>query len=279
MRGPEFLDQARSVKFQTDMADYINLADLRGLRITLPPARDQRAIAEVLGALDDKIESNRRRADVAESILDVLAASWNGVPGVPLGELAVPERETCAPADVGGTPVDHYSLPAFDATRLPERTRGDTIKSNKLVLKGERVLVSRLNPATNRTWFAVPEPGVLAAASTEFLVLRPATGSGAGPLWLAVRDELFRSELSRRATGTSGSHQRVRPDDVLSIEVPDVRTLEQEVVDESESLLRLAHDTRVESRTLAEIRDVLLPELLSGCLRVPMAKEVADAAT
>lgn len=74
-RGSEFRGQATGVKSQTDMADYINLADVRGLRIALPSKPDQQGIAEVLGALDDRIDSNRRRAAVAESLLDVLASA------------------------------------------------------------------------------------------------------------------------------------------------------------------------------------------------------------
>ena len=47
------------------MAPYINLADIRVASITLPPLVEQRAIAEVLGALDDKIAANaRHRRDV-----------------------------------------------------------------------------------------------------------------------------------------------------------------------------------------------------------------------
>jgi type I restriction enzyme S subunit len=87
--------------------------------------------------------------------------------------------------------------------------------SAKLRVDQPSVLVSRLNPMTNRTWFAVPEPGLTAGCSTEFLVLKPKDGVTLGPLWLAVRDEGFRSLLAQRVTGTSGSHQRVKPQDAL----------------------------------------------------------------
>ncbi len=124
---------------------------------------------------------------------------------VPLDELVEVDRTSCTPASYGETLIDHFSLPAFDASRLSDRTPGESIKSNKLVVANDSVLVSRLNPSTNRTWFAVPDPGIVAAASTEFMVLRPTQGVGIGALWLAVRDDYFRSELARRATGTSGS--------------------------------------------------------------------------
>jgi type I restriction enzyme S subunit len=257
----------------------IYFPEAKAFHVLLPRVEEQRTIAGVLGVLDDKIESNRRRAEVAESLLDVLAAASVGSELVALRELVEVDRVSCTPASSGETLIDHFSLPAFDSRRLPERTTGTSIKSNKLVVRAESVLLSRLNPGTNRTWFAVPSPGVLAAASTEFMVLRPASGVSLGGLWLAVRDECFRTELARRATGTSGSHQRVRPDDVLSMEVPDVRLLAAEAAGEAEELMRLVHQARTESAMLASLRDVLLPELLSGRLRVPITDEPAGAVT
>ena len=68
-RSREFRDQATALKSQTDMADYINLADIRGLRLTLPTPASQRAVADVLGVLDDKIEANRRLVKTADALI------------------------------------------------------------------------------------------------------------------------------------------------------------------------------------------------------------------
>ena len=59
LSSPEFTDQAGYLKSSTDMAPYISLRDLASTRIELPPLPTQRAIAEVLGALDDKIAANQ----------------------------------------------------------------------------------------------------------------------------------------------------------------------------------------------------------------------------
>jgi len=53
-----------------------NKTDLRSLRIPLPPLSDQRAIAETLGSLDDKIDLNRRMSDTLESMARALFKSW-----------------------------------------------------------------------------------------------------------------------------------------------------------------------------------------------------------
>lgn len=68
MCGAEFRRQIAGVKGQTDMADYVSLADQRQMTITLPPTSIQRAIASVLTALDDKIEANRRTALTLERL-------------------------------------------------------------------------------------------------------------------------------------------------------------------------------------------------------------------
>jgi type I restriction enzyme S subunit len=49
---------------------------LRTLRIPLPPLPEQRAIAQILGALDDKIELNRRMNETLEAIARALFKSW-----------------------------------------------------------------------------------------------------------------------------------------------------------------------------------------------------------
>gem|GEM_PF-4385480 len=46
----------------------INLRDLRNVKVPLPPLPEQRAIASILGSLDDKIECNRRMNQTLESM-------------------------------------------------------------------------------------------------------------------------------------------------------------------------------------------------------------------
>src|SRR5258706_1936397 len=53
-----------------------NVAYLRTFPILLPPVREQRAIAHILGTLDDKIELNRRMGETLEAIARALFKSW-----------------------------------------------------------------------------------------------------------------------------------------------------------------------------------------------------------
>jgi len=54
----------------------LNSDELKALEVVLPPEPEQRAIAHVLGTLDDKIELNRRMNETLEAIARALYKSW-----------------------------------------------------------------------------------------------------------------------------------------------------------------------------------------------------------
>ncbi|WP_152050803.1 restriction endonuclease subunit S [Tautonia marina] len=75
-RGREFEGQLSSMKTSTDMAPYLSLVDQKRLHITLPPIDQQREIAAILGALDDKIDLNRRMNGTLEGMARAVFRSW-----------------------------------------------------------------------------------------------------------------------------------------------------------------------------------------------------------
>jgi type I restriction enzyme, S subunit len=58
------------------VAERLNLPTIRGLPVALPPLSGQRAIAHILGTLDDKIELNRLMNETLEAMARVLFKSW-----------------------------------------------------------------------------------------------------------------------------------------------------------------------------------------------------------
>ncbi len=76
MSGREFFVQFKGVAGQTDMAEYVSLSDQRRMHITLPTLAEQRAIAHILGTLDDRIELNRRMSETLEAMARALFRSW-----------------------------------------------------------------------------------------------------------------------------------------------------------------------------------------------------------
>jgi type I restriction enzyme S subunit len=251
------------------------------LELPLPPLDVQRAIATTLGSLDDKIESNKRLIINLKLLLDSYSGKVSEeLPVVTLKDIANSQRKTINPSKLGKTKVDLYSLPAFDADARPEYVSAATIMSNKFQICESSILLSRLNPRINRTWWVEPDIHVPALASTEFLILT--TQAGANPvelssIWLAVRDRHFRDELRHRVTGTSGSHQRVRPEDVMTIDVPDFSKISAILKETVFTLLQQIEQLRIESDRLVSLRDTLLPELLSGQIRVSAQKDEGAA--
>ena len=58
------------------VAERLNLPTIRALPVLIPPLAEQKAIAAVLGALDDKIELNRRMNATLEAMARALFQSW-----------------------------------------------------------------------------------------------------------------------------------------------------------------------------------------------------------
>lgn len=75
-RSRQFREQLAGLAGSTDMAPYLSLVDQRRLKITLPTAEEQRAIAHILGTLDDKIELNRRMNGALEAMARAVFQSW-----------------------------------------------------------------------------------------------------------------------------------------------------------------------------------------------------------
>ncbi len=78
-------------------------------------------------------------------------------------------------------------------------------------------------------------------------------------------------------TGTSGSHQRVKPEDLLGMDVvvPGKACILQ-FSETSKPLYRRMAQNLEQSRTLAATRDALLPKLLSGEIRVKDAEKMLE---
>ncbi|MBI5820323.1 MAG: restriction endonuclease subunit S [Verrucomicrobia bacterium] len=77
LKSAEFQSNLDAVKTHGAMvADYVSLSDQRLFKLTFPLIAEQKAIAAVLGALDDKIELNRRMNATLEAMARALFQSW-----------------------------------------------------------------------------------------------------------------------------------------------------------------------------------------------------------
>ena len=76
MCSQEFVQQWYSRKGETDMADYVSLTAQRDFFVVLPPIEEQRAIGRILGALDERIELNRQMSHTLEATAHAIFKSW-----------------------------------------------------------------------------------------------------------------------------------------------------------------------------------------------------------
>lgn len=85
LNSPVMAEHVRGFREGT-VAERLNMSVIRGLPIAVPPLAEQGAIASMLGALDDKIELNRRMNETLEAMSQALFKSWfidptaNGLP-------------------------------------------------------------------------------------------------------------------------------------------------------------------------------------------------------
>jgi hypothetical protein len=196
-QSEDFRNQLAGLSASTDMAPYLSLIDQKRLKIALPSIHEQRAIGRFLGALDDKIELNRRMNETLETMARALFKSWfvdfdpirakaegrdpalpksiaNLFParliGSELGE--IPEgwevgslervaelvRIQTNPFETPEHVFSHCSIPAFDNGQLPLEEAGIAIKSMKFCVVTGTVLFSKLNPTIERVWLVDPQP-------------------------------------------------------------------------------------------------------------------------
>lgn len=295
----------------------LNKSAFGQLEISLPPLPEQRAIAAVLGALDDKIEQNRRTARVLERLARAIFRAWfvdfepvkakaagaSGFPSMPrevfdalptrfvdseigpvpegwevgaVGDLAALSKVQVKPQENPQEVFDHFSIPAFDAGMHPVVEPGSAIKSNKFLVAEGCVLLSKLNPRIPRVWLPPLARERRQISSTEFLVFTPISSADRHYLYCQFRERAFRDEIAQGASGTSNSHQRVRPNYLLGkrVVVPS-STIRDGFGRAADPLFELAAANHAESTKLAEMRDCLLPKLLSGEVRVRDAERLA----
>ena len=166
-------------------------------------------------------------------------------------------------------PFCHYSIPAYDKNMLPKIELGQNIKSIKIRVKENTVLISRINPENNRVWLVDMKPDERAICSTEFLVLEPKPSFSRNYIYCLALTNKFREQIKSLVTGTSKSHQRAPASAIMCLEtiIPTPAILRSFELYTSDMLNQILVNRR-EIQTLSELRDTLLPKLLSGEIRV-----------
>jgi len=253
----------------------LNKSDFEKIDILLPSLPEQKAIAAILSSLDDKIDLLHRQNKTLESIAETLFRQWfieevqDNWEEYSVSDFADHVKENVVPAKSKSEYYHHYSLPAFDEGKRPTLELGSEILSNKYKVVEHSILVSKLNPKVPRIWPVSSLPSKNSICSTEFQVLKPKNIKLYGYLLFLLRSNDAVDALSMAASGTSGSHQRVRPEDIFNIKtsLPSLARAEQYSNMVMPGIAKTSSN-QIQIQSLEKLRDTLLPKLMSGEVRV-----------
>jgi type I restriction enzyme S subunit len=253
----------------------LNTGILAAVPVRVPEPHVQTAIAEVLGALDDKIAANAGLATAVDDLLGALfdrlssAAPWGCLQGIAHVNRASTKPQaggTLRYLDIASVGTGNYELPEPIAWgEAPGRAR-------RILGRGDTVW-STVRP-NRRSHALVLDRSSRLVASTGLAVLTPRSDDFAF-VYEATRTKKFLAFLEAAAEGSA--YPAVRAERFLDAPVPRVADADRLVFERVAAPLReRVHAATAESRTLTKLRDALLPQLMSGKIRVKDAEGVVE---
>lgn len=281
-------------------AQGIRQSELRLVEFEFPPLPLQEAVAETLGALDDKIDSNRRLAGLLEEtaatlfrgrfiefagVTDLVDSELGPIPRgwrvCRLGDVVTVLRRGIGPkyVDAGGVCVlNQKCVRDFRIVSGPSR-RHDAQKKRiegREIAPGDTLInstgVGTLGRLAQVRYLS--EPTIVDSHVTVVRADEDVIRSD----YLAMA--LFAAQPTIEALGEGSTGQtelsRARLGE-LAIVVPPL-VAQDEYLQVAQPLRLRSDGAERESTVLAEIRDTLLPKLVSGEIRVREAEEIVDAA-
>ena len=240
---------------------------LETLKLPLPPYDEQKKIAAILSALDEKIAINREINDNLEqqafSVFDNLIANAENNDRTVSDYAFLNPKRTLAKNQVARS-IDMSQLSTSGA--FPSSWEMKPFNGGMRFTNGD-TLLARITPCleNGKTAFIdFLDDGEVAFGSTEYIVLAPKNDTPPEMLYCLARYPAFVDYAVKNMNGSSG-RQRVSAETVGQYRLPlfDKHSLVlfKEVV--SPMFLKMRYNS-LENMRLAELRDALLPKLMSG---------------
>ncbi len=287
---------------------HFNVASAKTMEIPLPPIQEQKSIAHILSTLDDKIELNRKTNETLEAMAKALFKSWF-VDFDPVRAKAE-GRPTGLPAEISDLFPDSFE--DSELGEIPSGWRVDSLYSVASVIYGAPFSSSLFNgegggiPVARIRDLPGESPGVF---TTEFhpkgTMISPGDivvgmdGEFRAYLWggeecwmnqrvckfipneksttCFLRESIHKPlmDVERSETATTVIHLGKGDIDGFRVIVPS-----PEILGIFSSVTTPLYEEVVankkQTRVLANIRDVLLPKLISGEIRIPDAEKMLE---
>lgn len=291
---------------------YLTVEVLSSLSFHLPSLSHQRTIAHILGTLDDKIEINRQMNETLEERVRAIFKSWfvNFDPVKAKMEGCKPlcmDTETAAlfPSAFQNTPqgripegwkVETLDEVAENIKRSVKATEIDSdefyiglehmprrnialfqwktaaeISSNKYRFKKGEILFGKLRPYFHKVGVA-PLDGI---CSTDILVIKPVNPEWFGIVLGLVSSDNFVAYTHAYSTGTRMPRTNWQDMSKYQIVLPKVE-IARKFTEFIQPLIERIIENIHQSSTLFQIRDTLLPKLLSGEICVDAASKILE---
>ena len=307
LQSPHFAGYVETSTIQTGVP-HINLRILRSAPAIWPEKDEQCRIASVLAALDDRIQLNRRMNDTLEAMARGIFRDWfvdfgpTRAKAEGRAPYLVPELWELFPIAIGEIPEGwkagkvsdialnirdgrgaddvpdderYVGLEHFDRRRLTlwRCGSGSEVTSNKSGFQTGDLLFGKLRPYFHKVAIA-PFAGV---CSTDVLVIRPKSPDVACLVYLALSESAVIDFVTNASTGTRMPRTNWNTLASYRMAVPDGSIAREfhKIVSPMVQRMTLAAE---EAGTLAELRDLLLPRLILGKLRVGDAEKMVAAA-
>ena len=259
------------------------------VELPLPPLAEQKAIAAVLGALDDKIELNRRMNATLEAMARALFQSWF-VDFDPVR--AKQEGRKPTGMDDATAALFPDSFRESELGEIPDGWEVVSLETLASIRGGKQLPTEACLPVGSGTFKVYGANGIMgcAASSTHdgFVIAFGRVGAYCGSIHWSLNGAWINNNASAVVpfewptytlqsmlnidfnSMRTGSAQPFIPNGSLALArvLRPTRPIADAFCRIVEPLRRLQADNEEQSRTLATLRDTLLPKLLSGELRV-----------
>lgn len=312
-RHPGFRAFAKGRMEGTSGRQRVSWQALASYEIAEIDKTDRREIGSVLASLDNRIAANCRVNDTIEAIARALFKDWfvdfgpvrakmdgrqplgltpevaamfpdslredgrpQGWNNATLGDIATLNPESWSKKSAP-TEIEYVDLANTKWGTIESRTRfawADAPSRAQRVLRPGDTIVGTVRPG-NGSYSYISTEGL--TGSTGFAVLRPKNRESCELLYLAATSSENIERLSHLADG--GAYPAVRPEVVLASEIALPNSgLVAEFSAVIAPLIKTIEQNKLELASLASLRDLLLPKLMSGEIRIGNVAQMAGVA-
>ena len=250
----------------------INAKTYGSMPITLPPRDVQDKIVEVLKSLDEKIELNKRINDnleqQAQAAFNNIIAQYSESETINLSEIAVLNPKRAIAKRTLARSIEMAQLPTSGS--FPAGWDMKEYNGGMKFQNGD-TLMARITPCLENgkvAYINFLEDNEVAFGSTEYIVIASKGAIKPEVFYFLTRYSDFVDFAVKNMNGSSG-RQRVSAETIGKYEIPLISPEDMAVLETiaKEALNKIKYNS-LENIRLSEIRDTLLPKLMSGELEI-----------